>query len=185
MASEFVAHFNPTDFQRETDFGREPEMNQIVNLNAGNDLYGLSLPKYQRGNLVSYGYVTTFRVPKNLTVGTGLTFVFYLSDDGTNSADLGTGVKLGVTLLDITQGPSNFNLDVAKTELATEVTVTATLAATTGVASVTTLNIASASLPASLAAGDVLAMRVRRIGTNAADTCNGRVILYCVEVNNT
>jgi hypothetical protein len=188
MASEFVAMLQPNDLQREADLGRDPELNlavTTVNGFATNDLYGSVLPKYVRGNLTNFGYVTLMRVPKNLTVGTGLTFVFYLTDDGQNAIDLGKTVELGVTLLDVTQGPSNFDLDSAETELATEQTVTATLAATSGKASVTSLPIALASLPPSLAAGDVLAVRIRRIGTSASDTCPGRVLLMCTAVNNT
>jgi hypothetical protein len=183
MASEFVAFLQPNDFNRETDMGREPALN--LAFNPINDLPGLSLPKYARGNLVAYGYTTTFRIPANLTLGTGLTFKVYLSDDGQNAIDLGKVVKVGITLLDITQGPSNFDLDTAETELATEVTASATLASTTGVASVTSVAIANAALPASIAVGDVVAMRIRRVGTNAADTCTGRVLLYCVAVQNT
>jgi hypothetical protein len=183
VASEFVALLQPQDFQRETDMGLEPYIN--MGQCAGNDIRGLVLPKYARGNLTAFGYTSLFRIPKNLSLATGLTFVLYLTDDGQNASDLGKVVDVGITLLDVTVGPSNFNLDTAATELATEVTFTATLAATTGVASITSKAVANAALPASVAAGDLIAIRLRRLGNNTADTCLNRVLVMALAVNNT
>lgn len=188
MASELVASLGPRDFDRETDLGNEAGLVMVLSPGEGNpgatlqcDIRALPLPKYQRGNLVSYGYTTAFRIPANLTMGTGLTFKFYLSDDGQNSADLGKVVKVGLTLKRMA-ADATWTLESGA---ATEVTATITLSSTASGVAIGSVAIANASLPASAAVGDLLLMRVRRIGSDPADTCQGRALLYRAEVQNT
>jgi hypothetical protein len=189
MASEFVAYIGPADFQRETDLGNDLSVVYALgpgealpsSTTPGADIRGLSLPKYQRGNLTSYGYTFTFRVPLNLTMGTGLTFVLYMTDDGNNAIDLGTVVVVGLTLKRLA---ANATVDVDASG-ATEVTANATLSSTSAGISKTSIAIANASLPSSLAVGDLVMGRLRRVGTSASDTCQNRVLLYAMAVNNT
>lgn len=181
MASEIVAAFNNCDWQRETDMGSEPELQSRLNPNC--DVRGINFTKYARGNLVSYGYLTTFRIPANLTLTTGLTFKWLVTDDGTNAQDLGLAVRFGITLADLTQG-NTLQLETG-TELATEAAANVTLSATSGKAVVGSIAIVNANLPASAAVGDFFLMRLRRIGTNAGDTCYGNVLVYAFTVQNT
>lgn len=188
MASELVASLGPLDFQRETDLGNDPSVVVCLSPGEGNpggspagDIRGLSLPKYVRGSLTAYGYTTAFRIPGNLTMGTGLTFKIYVSDDGQNAIDLGTVIVLGVTLKRLA---ANATLDV-DTGGATEQTVNITLSSTSAGVAIGSLAIASANLPTSLAVGDLVLMRIRRVGTSTSDTCPGRALCYRVEVQNT
>lgn len=188
MASEFVASLRPCDFQRETDLGNDPSVALVLTpgeadqsgTTAG-DIRGLSLPRFVRGNVQNYGYTTTFRIPASLTLATGLTFKVYLSDDGKNAGDLGKAVELGITLKRLAADATE-DVDVSA---ATEVTATATLSSTSGGISITSIAIANAALPASTAVGDLLLMRLRRIGANASDTCQGRALLIHCDVQNT
>lgn len=190
MASELVASLGPGDLQRETDLGNDTGLSLVLSPGEGavgqspsvqGDIRAMSLPKYVRGNLVAYGYTAMFRIPLNLTLATGLTFKSYITDDGQNAADLGTAVVLGITLKRMA---ANATVTL-ESGAATEVTGTLTLSSTSGGVLIGSIAIANAALPASTAAGDLLLMRVRRLGSNASDTCQNRVLLYRVEVNNT
>lgn len=188
MSSELVAAIGRLDLERETDLGNDTSVAAVLSPGEGNpggslqcDLRAVSLPKYVRGNLVSYGYTTAFRVPLNLTVGTGLTFKVYISDDGQQAIDLGTNVQIGITLKRMSAN-ATWSLESGA---AAEQTVTITLSSTASGVAIGSLSIANGSLPSGLAAGDLLLMRIRRIGTATQDTCTGRVLLYRVEVNNT
>jgi len=75
--------------------------------------------------------------------------------------------------------------DLTSTSAATEVGVSITMPSTAGVVILTDTAIANAALPASLAAGDRILVTIRRIGSNAADTHSGRVILGNVTVSDT
>jgi hypothetical protein len=61
----------------------------------------------------------------------------------------------------------------------------------TATLSVTSRNPVQLSIPilnaqlSSLAVGNILAIRIRRIGDNAADTCNGRAVLLSGLIKNT
>jgi len=180
------------DFQRETDTGNDPAVALVLGVGEGgtgtaalsSDVRGLSLPKYVRGNVTAYGYVATFRIPDTATFAltVGLTFRIYLSDDGSNAADLGTKVAIGLAIKRV---PANATLSV-DTGAATEVVTACTLSSTSGGVSITSIAIGNAALPASTAVGDLIVMRLRRKGTDTTnDTCGGRAILYGVEIENT
>lgn len=189
MASELVASLGRLDLERETDFGNDPSVVAVLSPGESTpgatlqcDLRAVSLPKYTTAkNLVAYGYTAAFRIPLNLTLGTGLTFKCYLADDGQNVNDLGTQVVVGITLKRMAAN-ATWSLESGA---AAEVTGTATLSSTASGVEILSIAIANGSLPASTAAGDLLLMRIRRIGTNASDTCVNRVLLYRVEINNT
>jgi len=189
---DVVASLRPMDFQRETDTGNDPAVALVLGVGEGgtgtaalsSDVRGLSLPKYVRGNVTAYGYVATFRIPDTATFAltVGLTFRIYLSDDGSNAADLGTKVAIGLAIKRV---PANATLSV-DTGAATEVVTACTLSSTSGGVSITSIAIGNAALPASTAVGDLIVMRLRRKGTDTTnDTCGGRAILYGVEIENT
>ena len=193
MASEFVATLRPQDFQRETDLGNDGSVSLVLapgealgsaggtNVPSG-DIRGLSLPRYLTAtNVAHYGYVALFRIPASLTMGTGLTFKVYLTDDGRNAADLGLVVAVGIGLKRLAANATD-DEDVGG---ATEVITPCTLSTTSSGVSITSIAIATAALPASAAVGDLLLLRIRRVGTNSGDTCGGRAILLQVEVQNT
>jgi hypothetical protein len=185
MASESVASLGPLDFQRETDWGGDVSTQLVSGSGesaqpAGPDIRGLSLPKYVLSGRGSYGYTATFRIPANLTLATGLTFKVYLTDDGANARDLGSIVVIGLTIKRLA---ANANLDVDSG--AAEVTANATLSSTPGGVSIPSIAIANAALPASTAVGDLLLMRIRRVGSSVSDTAPGRAVLHRVEVQNT
>jgi len=189
MASEMVASLGPFDFQPERELGNEYAA-QLVSApgeftqtaTPAGDVRGLGLNGYKTAtNLVAYGYTALFRIPANLTLATGLTFKVYLTDDGANAVDLGKVVKIGLTIKRLAADATD-DVDVSA---ATEVTASATLSSTSAGVSITSVAIANAALPASTAVGDLLLLRLRRIATNASDTCPGRPILLRVEVQNT
>ena len=172
MANEDVQQLRPRDFFRESTAGTDAALSATPT----GDMHGLSLPK-----LDSQGYTTWFTVDAALTVGTGLTFSLPVVDDGTNSDDLGKVVRLGITVKKLVSGSDTADLDTAA---ATESTVDVTLDATSGEITVGSKAIANAALD-SVGAGDTAMLRIRRLGTNANDTCKGRIILLGVAIKNT
>ena len=160
MASEAVA--SSLQLSRENAMGHDPASCRVYS----NDLCGLSLPK-----LATQGYVGLFTIPTG-TLTTGLTFKMLLTDNGTNTNDLGKVVRLGVTVKYLSANETT-DLD---TGAGTEQTVDVTLSSTANGVAVGSLAIANANLDSAVVAGTV-AIRVRRIGDHANDTCNGRVIL--------
>ena len=187
MSTELVAALGPNDFQRETAAGTDPEL-VLVNADGGSNdapatgaYRGVSLPKFKQSNNIKYGYLAAFRIPDNLTMGTGLTFKIYLTDDGQNSADLGKVVQVGVTVKDLTTSAATNSIDTAG---GTEETVNITLSSTSQAVGIGSLAITTANMT-SPNVGDLVLIRVRRIGTATADTCLGRAILLRVEVQNT
>lgn len=189
MASEFAGYLSHADLQRETDAGADPLVNLVLapgeasqSGNPAGDIRGVSLPKYKTApNLAKYGYTGLFRIPANLTLGTGLTFKAYLTDDGANANDLGKVVKLGVTLKRLAADAT----DDIDQSAATEVTGTVTLSANSGGICIGSIAIANASLPSGTVVGDLLMMRIRRVSTDTSDTAPGRVILLGVAIQNT
>jgi hypothetical protein len=179
MASEMVASVGCGDIMRETDLGNDLGNNLAIGVNS--DFRCFVFPKYARGNLATYGYTGMFRVPLNLTMGTGLTFKIYTTDDGTNAGDLGLVVVFGLILKRLTTA-STLSLESGA---ATEVTGNVTLQATTNEITIGSVVIANANLPASLAVGDLVGWRLRRVGTSASDTVLGKVLVPRVEINNT
>lgn len=171
MANELVAQLPPRAWIRETASGY-----QFSDVAAPTgDLVGLRLNK-----LDTDGYNTVFQVPASLTVGTGVTFTLLVTDGGGTPDDLGKVVHLGITVKKLASGETT-DLD---TGAGTEQTVDVTLQSTTQEVTLATKAIANANLD-SVGAGDIAAVRIRRIGSNAADTANGSVILVGVFVKNT
>src|SRR4051812_18502242 len=154
MADEFVDMLRPGVFTPE---GFAPGGYLI----ASNDIRGLPCPK-----LATVAYNAISRIPGSLTVGTGLTFTVYVSDDGSTASDLGLVVRYGITVKRIVSGTDTLDLD---TGAATEATTDITLAATTGIVKTGSIAIANAALD-SVVTGNHFAVRVRRIGTHANDT---------------
>lgn len=176
MSGELVAQLNATDFYRETSVGYDPvSFSAITGL-----LRGISLPKLITAQLIEY-YNAFFVIPANLTLSTGLTFQFRLVDDGSNSADLGTNVVIGASVWNVDKSGFLTNLTA---DTPTEVTATVTLSSTAGNPAAGSIAIPSADIP-SVAVGDDCLIRIRRIGDNASDTCQGRVILINGYVKNT
>lgn len=179
MATEFVASLRPLDLQREMSLGSDPELVQCQPVGA--DIRGVPLPKYKTAAALAYGYTGAFRIPANLTMGTGLTFKIYLTDDGASATDLGKKVYVGITPKRIINDET---VDI-DTGGAAEALVSITLSTTTLGVAIGSLAIANAALD-SLAVGELALIRVRRKGTDTTnDTCPGRAVLLGVEVQNT
>lgn len=176
MAGELITQFGPQDLFRETSLGFDLK-NQSVTVGA---FRGVSLQKLIQAQLKEY-YNLAVTVPAAAALATGITIVLNLVDDGTSPADLGTVVDLGVTACNLSGAGAlvNFSADAG-----TEATGTATLSATAGNPVQVSIAIANAQL-ASLAVGNFLGLRIRRIGDNASDTCPGRVVLLGGKVSNT
>jgi hypothetical protein len=163
MALEAVA--SGVSLARENAMGTDPAACRM----ASGDLVGVSLNK-----LTGQGYTTMLTIPAG-TLTTGVTFRLLLTDDGTNSLDLGKVVRLGLTVKYLSAN-STTNLDTAAGD---EKTVDVTLSTTAGGVAVGSLAIANADLDSAVVGGTI-AVRVRRIGDHANDTCNGRVVLLHV-----
>lgn len=163
MALEAVA--SGVSLARENAMGVDPAACRV----ASGDLVGVSLNK-----LASQGYTSMFTIPVG-TLTTGLTFKMLLTDDGTNSLDLGKVVRLGLTVKYLS---ANSTTDV-DTAAGDEKTVDVTLSSTSKGVAVGSLAIVNADLD-SAAVGGTVALRIRRIGDHANDTCNGRVVLLHV-----
>lgn len=162
MPTEAVASLGVGSFTRTTSQGYDP----IVNLAATNDLRGLSFPKFDDG-----GYTASFVVPTG-TITTGLTFRFLVTDDGTDASDLGTAVRFGVLAKRMNANATTSFAAGAGTEVAGNIT----LSSTSGGVAVATIAVTNANL-GTPSVGDIVAIRLRRIGSNAGDTCINRVIV--------
>lgn len=126
-------------------------------------------------------YTALVKIPADWTVGTGLTFTTYLTDDGHTASDLGLVVRIGIAVKKIVSGTDTTDSSAG---LDTEATSDVTLAATTTVITVTDKAIANAALDAA-GAGDTILVRVRRVGTATQDTAQGNVALLALNVANT
>lgn len=130
------------------------------------------------------GVMVPFQIPYNLTFTTGLTISMIFAEDALN-ADPGANAYIGVTAGPIVSNTST--LDESTTgplHASTEVAAAVTLPATTGVLVKLEIAIPNADLN-SMAAGEWIALRVRRLGTNVLDTHNGQVVLLGVAVRDT
>jgi hypothetical protein len=126
------------------------------------------------------GFSTLLWIPAGLTIATGFTYTLAVTDDGSDSDDLGKVVRFGVTVKNIASGTDN----LTATGAATEATVDITLDATSGEVVFSDLAIASASQD-SVATGGLALLTIRRIGTASQDTARGAVVLLGVKVRNT
>lgn len=171
MANEFLAQLTPRDFFRESSMSTS----DMVSLAQVGDLCGLVFPK-----LATQGYTALVPISHANTFTTGITLSIYTVDDGADANDLGKVVRFGITpkrLIDA----ENVDVDSAA---ATETTADVTLETTAGNVTVNTVAIANAALD-SLASGEAMLLRIRRIGTATQDTCQGRVIVLGVSIKNT
>jgi hypothetical protein len=182
MAGELLAQFNASDLFRETSTGYKTEAATGLYQTNNGAMRGLSLQKLISAQLKEY-YNGVWFVPAAVALVTGLTFKFIVTDDGTNPADLGTVIQLEVTPFNLSTALSvaDWSLPASK---GTATTVNITLGSTTGLPVLGSLAIANAGL-ASLAAGSMFGMRLRRVGDAAADTCQGRALLLGGAITNT
>jgi hypothetical protein len=171
MANEFLAQLTPRDFFRESAMGTQ----DMFNLAQVGDLAGLVFPK-----LATHGYTALVPISHANTFTTGITLSLYTVDDGADAADLGKVVRFGITPKRLIDAET---VDV-DTGAATEVTVDVTLESTAGNITVNTVAIANAALD-SLASGEAMLLRIRRIGSHANDTCQGRAIVLGASIKNT
>jgi hypothetical protein len=122
--------------------------------------------------LSNQAYQFQARVPLNGTpLSTGLTCVITVVDDPRNP---GAGLvgKFGITIKRLNGGA-----DYTQTNASTEVTGNVTMSSTTGNESTLSLAVTKAAISASLAAGDSVLVQIRRLGTDAADTHPGVILL--------
>jgi hypothetical protein len=181
-AGSVLAQFSPADLFRETSAGYDIRMQTVLYQTNFGASRGLSLPKLIASQLIEY-YNGMWFTPASIALATGLTHTILLVDDGTNPADLGTAVRIGITPFNLSTALSVVDWSLAASK-GTETFVTVTLAATTGKPVIASIPIVTANL-VSLAAGSIYGMRLRRVGDNAADTCPGRPILLGGQVADT
>jgi hypothetical protein len=179
VAAELVAFLSPSDLRAESSLGYEPGMSSVKP--AGAKVYGVTLQKDTSGNKGAASYTGTFVIPGSLTMATGLTFAVALSDDGSSAADLGKNVRIGVTTK-VLAANATLDMDAGG---GVETKATITLSSTSLGVALGTIAIATANLGTAAVVGALLAVRVRRIGDDALDTCAGRVMLTGLSVANT
>lgn len=169
MANELIAQLGPRDLISEGTLGGEASMN----LARSGDFQGCRFRKNSVfSQVVPISHANTFT--------TGVTITFILVDDGTDAADLGKVIRIGVTPKRMVTGEST-NIDVGA---AAETTLDVTLQAVAGNVVVANMPILNAALD-SLATGEALGLRIRRVGNVSQDTCNNPVILLMVAIKNT
>jgi hypothetical protein len=195
MSGELITSLGPRDWYREASTGYSsetfsvivPPASPTVEAATAGQVCGLRLQKsYQTTalgftNPIQEYFNTVFTIPANLTVTTGITVQFRFTDDGTNSADPGTAAVIGVMAYNVDGSSFNVNLGV---DGGTEQTGTVTLASTAGQIASLNIAIANAQL-ASAGAGNSVLLRLRRVGTNASDTCGNSIVLVGTHVKNT
>jgi hypothetical protein len=170
-----VCTFDASDLYRETSSGYDTVSNSVPYITSNGASRGVSLNKFVIASQLYEYYNLLVYIPLNVTITTGLTWKFALTDDGCNSADLGLVVRLEVTPYNLSTASAPVDWSLAGSK-GTVTTTNVTLNATSGVIATGTVAIVAANL-ASLASGNWLGFRVRRVGDNAADTCANRVIL--------
>jgi hypothetical protein len=181
-AGTVLGQFNASDLYRESSIGYDTRMQTAVYQTANGASRGLSMQKFISAQLTEW-YNGIWYVPAGIALATGLTFKLIFTDDGLSAADLGTVVRIGVTPFNFTTALSVVDWSLAASH-GTETFLSLTLGATTGLPVIGSIAIVTANL-ASLAAGSVFGMRIRRVGDNAADTCPGRVLLLGGQINDT
>lgn len=142
---------------------------------AGQGVFGLALNKLDTNY---YNFIT--RVWANGTpVPTGLTFGLLLVDDP-NNTDAGKVVRIGISGKLLVSGTD----DLTTTGFSAETATNITMASTSGVVTLSSVAIANAALDTPAASAHML-IRIRRIGSNAGDTHQGKVLLLGVSVRDT
>jgi hypothetical protein len=181
-AGSVLAQFNASDLYRESSLGYDTRIQTAIYQTANGASRGLSLQKLIQGQLIEY-YNGMWFTPASIALATGLTHKILITDDGTSPADLGLVVRIGVTPFNLSTALTVVDWSLAASK-GTETFVNVTLGATTGIPVIASVAIVVANL-ASLAAGSIYGMRIRRVGDNAADTCPGRVIILGGQVADT
>ena len=172
-AGSVLAQFTPADLFRETSVGYSLAPQSAVYLTSNGATRWLSMPKFISSQLTEW-YNGFWFVPAAIALATGLTHTLILTDDGTSPADLGTAVRIGVTPFNLSTALSVVDWSLAASK-GTETFATVTLSSTTGKPVTASIPIVTANL-ASLAAGSIYGLRIRRVGDNTADTCPGRIL---------
>jgi hypothetical protein len=176
MAGEIIASFGAVGLNRESSAGFNLGF-QFVTAGA---YRGASLQKLIQSQLIEY-YSFSCIVPAAATLATGITIVLNIVDDTLNSLDLGKVLDMGVTAQNLSASGAMTNFTGG---VGTETTGTVTLSSTSRNPVQISLAIANAQLN-SLAAGNILGIRIRRIGDNASDTVPGRAVLLGGIIKNT
>lgn len=169
MSNELVDFVRPRDLTR---------LNGVLTTNElmpSNSLAGVRMTKADTS-----GFTFEVVIPANLTMGTGLTFVLTVVDDGSFSTnDLGKAVHLGITPKVIADNTDNLDIGTAA---AAETLATGVLSNTAGVVRLVPVPVTALD---SAVVGSTLLVRVRRLGTDAADTCGSTIILMGIRIYNT
>lgn len=174
-AGSLLTQFTAADLYRETSVGYAPANQSTIYQTNNGGSRGLCLNKFSiAGQLYEY-YNGMWVLPALVAVGTGLTFRLLITDDGTSSADLGLVAQIEITPFNLSTALTVVDWSLAASK-GTATTGNVTLGATTGLPKILSIAIVAANL-ASLATGNILGVRIRRVGDVAADTCPGRIIL--------
>ena len=181
-AGTVLGQFNAGDLYRESSVGYDTKNQTAIYQTANGASRGLTMQKFISAQLTEW-YNAIWYVPAGIALATGLTFKLVFTDDGLSAADLGTVIRIGVTPFNLSTALSVIDWSLAASK-GTETFVSLTLGATSGLPVTGSIAIVTANL-ASLAAGSIFGMRIRRVGDNAADTCPGRVLLLGGQVNDT
>jgi hypothetical protein len=196
MSGELIATFGPGDWYREMAVGYDSPYNRVIvppaaptveSASGGGNVCGMSFQKSYQTTALGYTnpiqdyYNAIVTIPANLTVSTGVTFQFRITDDGTNAGDLGLVVQFGLTIYNVDGSGWLTGLTAAN---GAEQTANVTLGSTSGAAASGSIAVANAQL-ASAGAGSNILLRLRRIGTASADTCPGRVVMIAGHLKNT
>lgn len=183
MAGELLTQFTAGDLFRETSDGYDYVNQSAVYATSNGASRGVRLNKQFLSTEPSEYYNGMWYVPAAVALGTGLTFKLIVCDDGTNSADLGLVARLTVTPFNLSASGALIDWSVSGSK-GTATSGNVTLSSTSGNPVILSIAIVAANL-ASLAATDILGVRINRAGTNSADTCNGSIILLGGIITNT
>jgi hypothetical protein len=195
MAGELIASLSSSDWVREQAVGYDNANFRAIVPGAPADpetasgnMVGISFQKsYQTlalnaaKNPIQDYYQAICEIPNNLSVATGVTFRFRATDDGSDAGDLGKNAVFGLTVFNMDAGTFYAGLNAAG---GTEQTTTVTLSSNSGQLVLGSIAVANAQL-SNAANGNMIVLRLRRIGTNNSDTCNGRIVLLGAHLKNT
>lgn len=149
--------------------------NPVQNVGVG-AVVGVGFNKQQTS-----GICWLWRVPTQAALATGLTFSLIVADDP-NNADPGKVVRFSIIIGPVATG----TLVDEATALASsnETGGSVTMNATSGKNTIASIAVVNADMN-SLAVGNWALIRLRRLGTNSADTHRGRAVLLNATVYDT
>ena len=171
MAGETIVQLGAQDLRKNSALGYNTTFSRAP---VGN--YGIDGATFGKDANASYNVIV--KTPAGATLTTGFKVDLVLVDDGKDANDLGKVAVFGVLIKKLASGTDTLDMTFS---VGGEVTANATLAATAGIITTLTISVPNASAD-SVAAGDTFMMRIRRVGTNAADTCNGRILCVAATV---